>query len=104
MSLAALLSNYGIACMVIEADEGYCSGSRAICMSRRSQEILGWVGADKGLVAKGLSWVGGRSYWRDAEVLHFEMLVDQTAAAPKTLSASSAAPGPWPRTCRRRPG
>lgn len=73
LTLAALLASHGIASLVIEADAGYCSGSRAICMSRRSQEILGWVGADRPLVDKGLSWVGGRSYWRDAEVLHFQM-------------------------------
>ena len=73
LSLAALLSSYGIACLVIEADAAYCSGSRAICVSRRSQEILGWIGADQPLLAKGLSWVGGRSYYRDAEVLHFQM-------------------------------
>ncbi|RYX95001.1 MAG: FAD-dependent oxidoreductase [Comamonadaceae bacterium] len=73
LTLAALLSRQGIASLVIEADEGYCTGSRAICMSRRSQEILGWVGADAPLVATGLSWAGGRSYWRDTEVLHFSM-------------------------------
>jgi 3-(3-hydroxy-phenyl)propionate hydroxylase len=71
--MAALLSSFGIASLVIEADDSYCSGSRAICMSRRSQEILGWVGADKPLVEKGLSWVGGRSYYKDTEVLHFQM-------------------------------
>ncbi|MEO6320643.1 MAG: FAD-dependent monooxygenase, partial [Polaromonas sp.] len=68
LTLAALLARYGIASLVVEADEGYCAGSRAICMSRRSQEILGWVGADQPLVDKGLSWVGGRSYFRDREV------------------------------------
>ena len=73
LMLAALLARQGIASLVIEADEGYCSGSRAICMSRRSQEILGWAGAADALVAKGLAWTGGRSYWRDTEVLHFEM-------------------------------
>ena len=73
LTLAALLARYGVQCLVLEADAGYCSGSRAICVSRRSQEILGWVGADAPLVQKGLSWVGGRSYFRDAEVLHFEM-------------------------------
>jgi 3-(3-hydroxy-phenyl)propionate hydroxylase len=78
LTLAALLSRQGIACLVVEADDGYCSGSRAICMSRRSQEILGWVGADKPLVGKGLSWIGGRSYWRDAEVLHFQMPSEPT--------------------------
>ena len=73
LTLSALLAREGIAHLVIEADEGYCTGSRAICISRRSQEILGWVGADAPLVAKGLSWTGGRSHWRDTEVLHFEM-------------------------------
>ena len=62
----------------IENDPSYCTGSRAICMSRRSQEILGWVGVDKPLVDKGLSWVGGRSYYRDTEVLHFQMPHDPT--------------------------
>ena len=78
MTLAALLARYGIASLVIEADDGYCAGSRAICMSRRSQEILGWVGADRPLVNKGLSWVGGRSYFRDREVLHFQMPSEPT--------------------------
>ncbi len=73
MSLAALLAHHGIPSLVLEADASWCEGSRAICVSRRSQEILAWVGADEALTAKGLPWVGGRSYFRDAEVLHFEM-------------------------------
>ena len=76
LTLAALLARHGVASIVLEADEGYCTGSRAICMSRRSQEILGWVGADRPLVAKGLSWVGGRSHYRNTEVLHFRMESD----------------------------
>ena len=78
MTLAALLARYGIASLVVELDAGYCAGSRAICMSRRSQEIFGWVGADRLLVDKGLSWVGGRSYFRDQEVLHFQMPSEPT--------------------------
>ena len=78
LTLAALLSRHGIASVVIEADAGYCTGSRAICVSRRSQEILGWVGADKPLAATGLPWTGGRSYWRDTEVLNFQMPSEPT--------------------------
>ena len=78
MTLAALLASYGVASLVIELDAAYCAGSRAICMSRRSQEIFGWVGAAQPLVDKGLSWVGGRSYFRDREVLHFEMPSEPT--------------------------
>ena len=73
LTLAALLAEYGIATLTVEADEGYCTGSRAICMSRRSQEILGWMGADRPLIETGLAWTGGRSYFRDREVLHFQM-------------------------------
>lgn len=78
LTLSALLTRQGIANVVIEADEGYCSGSRAICISRRSQEIMGWVGADAPLVAKGLGWVGGRSHFRQTEVLHFQMPSEPT--------------------------
>lgn len=73
LALAALLARQGVASLVVEADAGYCTGSRAICISRRSQEILGWAGAGAALAAKALPWTGGRSYWRDAEVLRFEM-------------------------------
>ena len=73
LTLAALLATQGIRARVIEADEGYCTGSRAICISRRSMEILAWAGADRHVADIGLPWVGGRSYFRDAEVLHFTM-------------------------------
>lgn len=73
LTLAALLARQGIAALVVEADDGYCAGSRAICMARRSLEILGWAGADRATVATGLPWVGGRSYYRDTQVLHFQM-------------------------------
>jgi 3-(3-hydroxy-phenyl)propionate hydroxylase len=65
LTLAALLARHGIASLVVEADAGYCTGSRAICISRRSQEILGWAGAGAPLVAKAFPWTGGRSYFRD---------------------------------------
>ncbi|AZY50460.1 FAD-dependent oxidoreductase [Bordetella avium] len=73
LMMAALLARYGIASITIEADAGYCEGSRAICMSRRSLEILAWAGVDRAVVEKGLAWSGGRSYYGNQEVLHFEM-------------------------------
>jgi 3-(3-hydroxy-phenyl)propionate hydroxylase len=78
LSLAALLAHHGVPCLVLEADASWCEGSRAICLSRRSLEIFGWVGADRPVTAKGLAWVGGRSYFRDTEVLHFEMPSEPT--------------------------
>ena len=73
LAAAALLAHHGIRSLVLEADASWCDGSRAICLSRRSLEVLGRVGADRPLTAKGLPWVGGRSFFRDTEVLHFRM-------------------------------
>lgn len=73
LAVAALLARHGIASRVVEADAGYCTGSRAICLSRRSLEILDWCGAADAVVAKGLGWTSGRSFFRDEEVLRFEM-------------------------------
>lgn len=78
LTVAALLARHGVRSLVVEADEGYCSGSRAICISRRSQEILWTAGAGPALAAKALPWTGGRSYWRDSEVLHFRMPSEPT--------------------------
>ncbi|HWI82447.1 FAD-dependent monooxygenase [Ramlibacter sp.] len=78
LALAALLARQGVRCRVIEADEGYCTGSRAICISRRSQEILAWAGVAHPLVQTGLPWTGGRSFWRATEVLHFQMPSEPT--------------------------
>jgi 3-(3-hydroxy-phenyl)propionate hydroxylase len=78
LTLAALLAKQGVRSLVLEADVSYCIGSRAICVSRRSQEILDWAGAGDALAAKGLPWVGGRSYFRDSEVLHFTMPSEPT--------------------------
>lgn len=105
LTLAALLAEYGIASLTVEADDDYCSGSRAICMSRRSQEILGWVGADVPLMATGLAWTGGRSYFRDQEVLHFEMPHDPLQRyAPMINIQQYAVEAYAHQAMQRRPG
>lgn len=78
LATAALLARHGVRSLVVEADEGYCTGSRAICISRRSQEILWAAGAGAALAAKALPWTGGRSYWRNREVLRFQMPSEPT--------------------------
>ncbi len=85
LTMAALLASQGIASTVIEADEGFCTGSRAICLSRRSLEILHACGAADAVVSKGLAWTSGRSYFRGDEVLKFDMPHDASQRfAPMT--------------------
>ncbi len=85
LTMAALLASQGIASTVIEGDESFCAGSRAICLSRRSLEILHWCGAAQAVMRKGLAWTSGRSYFRGDEVLKFDMPHDASQRfAPMT--------------------
>ena len=78
LTLAALLAWLGVASLVIEADAGHCSGSRAVCISRRSLEILSWADVHGALLGKGLPWASGRSFFRNEQVLQFRMPSDRT--------------------------
>ncbi|MEK9777077.1 MAG: FAD-dependent monooxygenase, partial [Quisquiliibacterium sp.] len=40
LACALALANWGVASVVLEADTTVCDGSRAICISRRSLQIL----------------------------------------------------------------
>jgi len=73
LGLALALARQGVASVVIEADDTVCKGSRAICLSRRSLEILDHLGALDGFLSKGLGWTTGRSFYRETEVLRFDM-------------------------------
>ncbi len=73
LALALALARQGVASVVVEADETVCKGSRAICLSRRSLEILDHLGALDGFLLKGLGWTTGRSFYRETEVLRFDM-------------------------------
>jgi 3-(3-hydroxy-phenyl)propionate hydroxylase len=80
------LASHGVRCVVLEADDTVCVGSRAICVSRRSLEIIARFGALEAFLAKGLPWMGGRSFYRNDEVLHFLMPHDENQRLPPMLN------------------
>ena len=73
LATALGLARQGVASLVIEADDTVCMGSRAACISRRSLEICGRLGALPEMMERGLPWSGGRSFWQDTEVFRFSM-------------------------------
>jgi 3-(3-hydroxy-phenyl)propionate hydroxylase len=73
LATALGLAKQGVPSVVIEADNSVCEGSRAICISRRSLQILQRLGVLDAFMAKGLPWTSGRSYYKDQEVLRFSM-------------------------------
>lgn len=76
----------GIDVVLLEVDGSVCFGSRAICISRRSLEILDRLGALAGFLRIGLPWTGGRSFYRDREVLHFTMPHDENQRLPPMVN------------------
>ncbi|WP_322031232.1 FAD-dependent oxidoreductase [Paraburkholderia sp. J76] len=86
LAVALGLAKHGVRSVLIEADESVCYGSRAICISRRSLEIVERLGALDGFLAKGLPWTGGRSFYRDDEVLHFTMPQDENQKLPPMVN------------------
>lgn len=73
LTLAAGLAAHGVRSVLLEARDSVSFGSRATCISRRSLEIWDRFGVAGGVLAKGLGWTAGRSFWRDHHVLRFEM-------------------------------
>ncbi|MFL6717679.1 MAG: FAD-dependent oxidoreductase [Burkholderiaceae bacterium] len=86
LTTALGLARQGIASVLIEADDSVCHGSRAICISRRSLEIIERLGAVDGFLKTGLPWTGGRSFYRDTEVLHFTMPQDENQKLPPMIN------------------
>jgi 3-(3-hydroxy-phenyl)propionate hydroxylase len=71
--MALALARHAVASVVVEADRGVCVGSRAICLSRRTLEILDRLGVLEPFNEKGLPWTSGRSFYRRDQVLQFRM-------------------------------
>ncbi|MEI2732552.1 MAG: FAD-dependent monooxygenase [Dermatophilaceae bacterium] len=73
MALALGLARRGVPSTVLEAATQVSYGSRAICISRHSLEAAARLGFGEPIEAQALAWHGGRSFYRDTEVLHFLM-------------------------------
>ncbi|QTD88833.1 FAD-dependent oxidoreductase [Burkholderia anthina] len=86
LAVALGLANHGIRSVLLEADDSVCHGSRAICISRRSLEIIQRLGALDDFLRVGLPWAGGRSFYRRDEVLHFTMPQDENQKLPPMVN------------------
>lgn len=73
LATALALAEQGISTVVIEAEDSESSGSRALCISRRSMEILGKLGVSGAFEQMALPWTGGKSYFRGEVIYELEM-------------------------------
>jgi len=72
MVTALELARHGVASVVLSAELQFSQGSRAICFTRRSMEILQQVGVAERMTEGGLPWRFGNSYYRGQQVFRME--------------------------------
>jgi 3-(3-hydroxy-phenyl)propionate hydroxylase len=76
LALAIDLAQYGVPSVVLDDNNVVSVGSRAICWSKRSLEILDRLGVGQKCVEKGVIWKVGRTLHRDEEVWTFDLQPD----------------------------
>jgi 3-(3-hydroxy-phenyl)propionate hydroxylase len=63
----------GVKCVVLDDNNVVSIGSRAICWSKRTLEIMDRLGVGDRMVEKGVTWKVGRLFHRDREVWNFDL-------------------------------
>jgi 3-(3-hydroxy-phenyl)propionate hydroxylase len=82
LALAVDLAQRGMPVVLLDDDSKLSTGSRAICFSKRTLEILDRLGCGQRLVDKGVSWSRGRVFFRDAPLYAFDLLAEKGHARP----------------------
>jgi 3-(3-hydroxy-phenyl)propionate hydroxylase len=72
MVTALELARHGVASVVLTPELQFSQGSRAICFTRRSMEILQQVGVADRMTEGGLPWRFGNSFYRGQRVFRME--------------------------------
>lgn len=73
LTMAIDLAQYGIRSIIVDDNDVVSVGSRAICWSKRTLEILDRLGVGERMVDKGVTWQVGRTYHGEHEVYHFDL-------------------------------
>ena len=86
LTLALDLARRGVATVLLDDEDTVSTGSRAICMAKRSLEIFGRLGLGARMLAKGVTWNTGRVFLRDHEVFNFDLLPEDGHEYPAFIN------------------
>ncbi len=86
--LAAALdfATHGISCVVLDDNNTVSIGSRAICFSKRTLEILDRYGCAERIVDKGITWKHGKVFFKDDLVYNFDLLPEEDHKHPAFIN------------------
>ena len=74
LALAIDLAQRGQRAVVLDDDSTVSVGSRAICYSKRTLEILDRLGCGEAVASRGVQWHVGKVYFKDALAYQFDLL------------------------------
>ena len=86
LTAAIDLAQRGIDVLVLDEDDTVSVGSRAICWSKRTLEVLDRLGCGERLVRKGVGWSVGRVFFQDEQVYQFDLLPEQGHRRPAFIN------------------
>jgi 3-(3-hydroxy-phenyl)propionate hydroxylase len=86
LAAAIDLAQRGIDVLLLDEDDTVSVGSRAICWSKRTLEILDRLGCAERLVQKGVGWSVGRVFFRGEQVYQFDLLPEQGHRRPAFIN------------------
>src|SRR6266498_2634662 len=86
LTAAIDLAQQGVDVLLLDEDDTVSVGSRAICWSKRTLEILDRLGCGGRLVEKGVSWNVGRVFFRDQELFQFDLMPEHGHRRPAFIN------------------
>ena len=86
LTLALDLARRGVPVVVLDDDDTVSTGSRAICMAKRSLEIFARLGLGERMLAKGVTWNTGRVFLQDRELFGFDLLPEHGHEYPAFIN------------------
>jgi len=86
LAAAIDLALHGVKVLLLDDDETVSVGSRGLCYAKRTLEILDRLGCGDPVVDKGVGWNVGRTFLREAEVYHFNLLPEPDHERPGMIN------------------
>ncbi len=86
LAMAIDLAQRGIRSVVLDDNNVVSVGSRAICWSKRTLEILDRLGVGQRMLDKGVTWKVGRQFHGDREVYSFDLLPEDGHKYPAFIN------------------
>ncbi len=86
LAAAIDLAQRGIDVLLLDEDNTVSVGSRAICWSKRTLEILDRLGCGEKVVQRGVRWSVGRVFFQDEEIYAFDLLPESGHRRPAFIN------------------